>query len=195
MNNSFLKRIFAFLIDIFILNVIVSIFTIFIPIENVNKLNEQLMESTSSYTSGKIDDSTYLSLVYDTQYDLEKETIPISIISLVISLLYFVVLPYYNNGKTLGKKLNNIKIVKTDGSSLEMNDLVIRSFINNSIFVSLVELVLIFIIKDPKIMVTTSIIFTYLQTFILFISLMMIIFTKKKQGIHGIISKTEVVEG
>ncbi len=196
MNSSFIKRIFAFLIDIFIVNIVVSIFTMFIPIsENVAKLNEQLMNTTSQYTSGEIDDSTYLSLVYDTQYDLEKESIPINIISVVVLLLYFVVLPYYNNGKTVGKKLNNIKVVKADGSKLEMNDLVIRSLINNSIFISLLKLVLIFIIENHKIMVITSIVLTYIQSFILLISLIMIIFTKKKQGLHGIISKTEVVEG
>lgn len=196
MKSSFIKRIFAFLIDIFIINIVVGIFSVFIPVSNnAEKLNNEAIEVTLQYSSGEIDDSTYLSLMYDIQYDLQKENIPFSLISVVVSLLYFVVLPFYNNGKTLGKQFNNIRIIKTDGSDLEMNDLVIRAFINNSIFISLIELVLIFVIKEPKIMVTISIIFTYLQSIILLISFVMIIFTKKKQGIHGIISKTEVVEG
>lgn len=196
MNNGFIKRIFAFLIDIFIVNIIVGMIVAFIPTnDNVQKLNEEVLNITEQYTSGEIDDSTYLSLVYDTEYDLKKETIPNSLISLVVCLLYFVVLPFYNKGKTVGKMLNNIRVVKSNGSTLEMNDLVIRAFINNGIFISLLELVLLLCLKNHKIMVTISIILTYMQMFILLISTIMIIFTKKKQGLHGIISKTEVVEG
>lgn len=196
MNNGFIKRIFAFLIDIFIVNIIVGMIVAFIPTnDNVQKLNEEVLNITEQYTSGEIDDSTYLSLVYDTEYDLKKETIPNSLISLVVCLLYFVVLPFYNKGKTVGKMLNNIRVVKSNGSTLEMNDLVIRAFINNGIFISLLELVLLLCLKNHKIMVTISIMLTYMQMFILLISTIMIIFTKKKQGLHGIISKTEVVEG
>lgn len=196
MNSGFIKRIFAFLIDIFIVNMIVSMIVVFIPnSDNVGKLNEQVLNVTEQYTSGKIDDSTYLSLVYDLEYHLKKETIPNSLISLVICLLYFVVLPFYNKGKTVGKMLNNIRVIKSNDHTLEMNDLVIRAFINNGIFISLLELVLLLCLKDHKIMVIISMILTYLQMFILLTSTIMIIFTKKKQGIHGIISKTEVVEG
>ena len=195
MKASFFKRVFAFIIDILILNSLVSLVTVFVPVDdNVTNLNNEIVSANEAYLAGEIDSNTYLDLIYSAEYDLQKETIPISIISLVVSLLYFVVLPFYYRGMTLGKKLMKIKIVKSDGSKIEMNDLVVRSFINNTIFISLVELVLIFVIKTPKIMVTISVVLTYLQLIVLFISFIMILFTNKKQGIHGIISKTDVVE-
>ena len=195
MKVSFLKRILAYIIDLFIINILVSIFGLVIPVsDNMSKLNEELANLSEQYLNQEIDDSTYLSLAYDIEYDLQKESIPISLISVVISILYFVVLPFYNKGQTIGKKLNRIKIVKCDDGKLEMNDLIVRAFINNTILFSLIELVMIIFVKNSDIVMTVSVILTYIQLLILFISLIMIIFTKKKMGIHGIISKTEVEE-
>ena len=196
MNPSFIKRICAFIIDIMIVNILVSVIGVFIPVsDNISNLNTELVTANEQYLNKEIDDSTYLSVVYNVEYDLEKETIPISIISAVISLLYFVVLPFYKKGQTLGKRMFNLKIVKSNNGVLEMNDLVIRAFINNGIFISLAKLLLIFVIKEPKIMVISGVILSYIQFAVWVVSLIMIIFTNKKQGIHGIISKTEVVEG
>lgn len=196
MNPSFMKRICAFIIDIMIVNILVSVIGVFIPVsDNISNLNTELVTANEQYLDKEIDDSTYLSVMYNVEYDLEKETIPISIISAVISLLYFVVLPFYKKGQTLGKRMFNLKIVKSNNGVLEMNDLVIRAFINNGIFISLAKLLLIFVIKEPKIMVISGVILSYIQFAVWIVSLIMIIFTNKKQGIHGIISKTEVVEG
>ena len=196
MKSITVRRIFSYFTDIIIINLLVSIFTMFIPVsDNYEKLNNELLSINNQYFAKEIDESAYLTLVYDTEYDLKKETIPISIISVVVSLLYFVVLPFYNNGKTVGKMLNHIKIVKSNNTDITMNDYVLRSFINNSIFISLIELLLIFTINSSKIMVVTSVVLTYINLIVLFISLIMIIFSKKKVGIHDIICKTEVVEG
>ncbi len=196
MNPSFMKRICAFIIDIMIVNILVSVIGVFIPVsDNISNLNTELVTANEQYLNKEIDEFTYLSVVYNVEYDLEKETIPISIISAVVSLLYFVVLPFYKKGQTLGKRMFNLKIVKSNNGVLEMNDLVIRAFINNGIFISLAKLLLIFVIKEPKIMVISGVILSYIQFAVWIVSLIMIIFTNKKQGIHGIISKTEVVEG
>lgn len=196
MNPSFMKRICAFIIDIMIVNILVSVIGVFIPVsDNISNLNTELVTANEQYLNKEIDESTYLSVVYNVEYDLEKETIPISIISAVVSLLYFVVLPFYKKGQTLGKRMFNLKIVKSNNGVLEMNDLVIRASINNGIFISLAKLLLIFVIKEPKIMVISGVILSYIQFAVWIVSLIMIIFTNKKQGIHGIISKTEVVEG
>ena len=196
MNPSFMKRICAFIIDIMIVNILVSVIGVFIPVsDNISNLNTELVTANEQYLNKEIDESTYLSVVYNVEYDLEKETIPISIISAVVSLLYFVVLPFYKKGQTLGKRMFNLKIVKSNNGVLEMNDLVIRAFINNGSFISLAKLLLICVIKEPKRMVISGVILAYIQFAVWIVSLIMIIFTNKKQGIHGIISKTEVVEG
>lgn len=196
MNNIVLRRIFAYVIDILIINLIVSVVGAIVPVsDNYEKLNNELISINEQYLNSEIDDNTYLSLVYNTEYDLKKESIPISIISVVISLLYFVVLPFYNNGKTVGKMLNHIKVVKSDGTDMIMNDYVVRALINNSIFISLAELLLIFVLNSSKILVITSVVLTYINLLVLFISLILIIFSKKRCGIHDIICKSEVVEG
>ena len=196
MKNIVLRRIFAFIIDVIIVSSLVSIISMVIPLsDNYEKLNNELLNVSNQYIKEDIDSKAYLSMVYNIEYDLKKETIPISIISIVVSLLYFAVLPFYNNGKTIGKMLNHIKIKSSDENELSMNSYVFRSLIINGIFISLCDLLLIFVIKSPKILVISSVVLSYMNLIIIFISLVMIIFTKKKQGIHGIISKTEVVEG
>ena len=196
MKSLALRRIIAYITDFLIINLVISVFGSIIPISNnYETLNNQIIEINEQYLSKKIDDKTYVTLLCDLEHDLKKETIPLSIIKTVAYLLYFVVLPFYNSGKTLGKKINKIKIIKSNNEPMTMNDYVIRAFINNSIFLSLVDLLLIFVINSSKIVVITSVALTYINLIILFISLIMIIFSKKKRGIHDIICKTEVVEG
>ena len=57
----------------------------------------------------------------------------INIINCVIIILYFVVLPLYKNGQTLGKKIFKIKIVREDKEDLTANELIIRNIVVNGL--------------------------------------------------------------
>ena len=189
----FSQRVLAFLIDFFILGLISSFIIMFVPVsETASKLYEEQNKILMSYSEGTVSMEEYVNQLIDLEYDISKQTVIVSIVTIVISILYYVVYPCYNNGQTLGKKLMKIKIKKTDDTDLSMNDLLIRGMINNSILVNIISIILVlFLSKD--LYLSTSSLLNVIQYLVLIISLIMIAFTKNAQGLHDKVCKTEVV--
>lgn len=189
----FSQRVLAFLIDLFILSIITSLITMFIPInDTATKLYEEQNRVLEGYVEGTVPMEEYVNQMIDLGYDISKQTVIISIVSIVISLLYYVVYPCYNNGQTFGKKLMKIKIKKTNDKELSMNDLLIRSMINNSVLVSIINVILVLFLSKDLYLSTSSLV-SFIQYLVLIISLIMIAFTKNAQGLHDKVVHTEVV--
>ena len=189
----FSQRVLAFLIDLVLLSMITSLITMFIPMnDTATKLYEEQNRVLEDYVAGNVPMEEYVNQLIDLGYDISKQTVIISIVGVVISLLYYVVYPCYNNGQTFGKKLMKIKIKKTNDKELSMNDLLIRSMINNSILVNIITIALVlFLSKD--LYLSMSSLLSSVQSLVLIISLIMIAFTKNAQGLHDKVVHTEVV--
>ena len=189
----FSQRVLAFLIDLFILSIITSLITMFIPInDTATKLYEEQNRVLEGYVEGTVPMEEYVNQMIDLGYDISKQTVIISIVSIVISLLYYVVYPCYNNGQTFGKKLMKIKIKKTNDKELSMNDLLIRSMINNSVLVSIINVILVLFLSKDLYLSTSSLV-SFIQYLVLIISLIMIAFTKNAQELHDKVVHTEDV--
>lgn len=189
----FSQRVLAFLIDLVLLSMITSLITMFIPInDTATKLYEEQNRVLEGYVEGTVPMEEYVNQMIDLGYDISKQTVIISIVSIVISLLYYVVYPCYNNGQTFGKKLMKIKIKKTNDKELSMNDLLIRSMINNSVLVSIINVILVLFLSKDLYLSTSSLV-GVIQYIVLIISLIMIAFTKNAQGLHDKVVHTEVV--
>ena len=189
----FSQRVLAFLIDLVLLSMITSLITMFIPMnDTATKLYEEQNRVLEGYVEGTVPMEEYVNQMIDLGYDISKQTVIISIVSIVISLLYYVVYPCYNNGQTFGKKLMKIKIKKTNDKELTMNDLLIRSMINNSILVNIINVALVLFLGKNLYLSTSSFV-SIIQYLVLTISLIMIAFTKNAQGLHDKVCKTEVV--
>ena len=189
----FSQRILAFLIDLVLLSMITSLITMFIPMnDTATKLYEEQNRVLEGYVEGTVPMEEYVNQMIDLGYDISKQTVIISIVSIVISLLYYVVYPCYNNGQTFGKKLMKIKIKKTNDKELSMNDLLIRSMINNSVLVSIINVILVLFLSKDLYLSTSSLV-GVIQYIVLIISLIMIAFTKNAQGLHDKVVHTEVV--
>ena len=190
----FSQRVLAFLIDLVLLSIITSLITMFIPMnDTATKLYDEQNRVLEGYVEGTVSMEEYVNQMVDLGYDISKQTVIISIVGVVISLLYYVVYPCYNNGQTFGKKLMKIKIKKTNDKELSMNDLLIRSMINNSILVNIITIALVlFLSKD--LYLNMSSLLSVIQYLVLIISLIMIAFTKNAQGLHDKVVHTEVVQ-
>lgn len=189
----FSQRLLAFLIDLVLLSMITSIITMFIPVNDAaSKLYEEQDRVLDDYVNGTISMEDYVNQLVDLGYDISRQTVIISIVTVVISLLYYVVYPCYNKGQTFGKKLMKIRIKKANDKELSMNDLLIRSMINNSILVNIINIALVLFVTKDLYLGTSSLI-NGIQYIVLIISLIMIAFTKKAQGLHDKAAKTEVV--
>ena len=190
----FSQRVLAFLIDLVLLSMITSLITMFIPVnDTATKLYEEQNRVLEGYVEGTVSMEEYVNQMIDISYDISRQTVIISIVAIVISLLYYVVYPCYNNGQTFGKKLMKIKLVKTNDKELTMNDLLIRSMINNSILVNIINVALVLFLGKNLYLSTSSFV-SIIQYLVLTISLIMIAFTKNAQGLHDKAVHTEVVQ-
>ena len=190
----FSQRILAFLIDLVLISVITSFITVFVPVnDTATKLYEEQNKVLEGYVEGTVSMEEYVNQMVDLSYDISKQTVIVSIVTIVISLLYYVVYPCYNNGQTLGKKLMKIKIKKIDESDLSMNDLLIRGMVNNSILVNIINVIFVLFLSK-NIFLSASSLVSVIQYLVLIISLIMIAFTRNARGLHDLAAKTEVVQ-
>ena len=191
MPAQFNKRFFAYIIDIFIVLVIANLITMFIPIsEKTQDYYKELQTTQKKMYDKEIDVKEYTDIVLEDNYNISKGTVLISLTSIIIYILYFVVYQVYNNGQTVGKKLMKIKVKSITDESLSINTMLFRALIIYGIAANIINLILILLLKKYlSISNTISII----QSLIVIISVFMILFSKQKIGIHDIITKTEVV--
>jgi len=194
MKVSVYRRIFAYLIDTMIIVFISTLLTMAIPMsESYKNASSELTQVMEKYTSGEMKEKEYLESVNDISYTLNKESIAESIVSVVISTIYFVVIAYYLNGQTPGKKLMKLRIVSTKkDKKLTMNNFLIRGLIVDSILLNIISIIIILTLKKSTYLSIYNVIsnifsFIYIATFV------MILFRQDGRGLHDLIAKTKVV--
>ena len=120
MKATFTQRLFAFIVDAIILGFISTLIISFIPINDASKrLYEQQEEVIKDYTDKKITMDKYVNEMLDINYDISRQTYILSIVSIALSLCYYVIYPCYNNGQTLGKKLFKIREITNKNLALK----------------------------------------------------------------------------
>ena len=194
MNKSnFGKRLVAYILDAIIVSLIFSVLTMFIKeSNNLINLNNQLHTISENFINKTITMKEYFNQYSSIEYLISKEMFLQNLFSLILMIGYFVILPYYYNGQTIGKKLMKIKIVKED-DKLTINDLALRSLLSNGIAMTFIELALIFLIKDTAYFITISIL-SFIQFLLVITSIFMILHRKDKKALHDIVCKTLVVD-
>lgn len=194
MNKSnFGKRLVAYILDAIIVSLIFSFLTMFIKeSNNLINLNNQLNTISENFINKTITMKEYFNQYSSIEYLVNKEMFLQNLFSLILMIGYFVILPYYYNGQTIGKKMMKIKIVKED-DKLTINDLALRSLLANGIAMTFIELALIFLIKDTAYFITISIL-SFIQFLLVITSIFMILYRKDKKALHDIVCKTLVVD-
>ena len=134
MKASFFKRMGAFVIDYFIVLVIVSLITMGFNTNKNNDLNNQMNQLISDYQNEKITIDEYKDETYKLNYELQKENITVNIVTITLYIGYFVVFATLNKGQTLGKKLLKIRVVNKNNDKPSIWNMLVRSlFIYNII--------------------------------------------------------------
>lgn len=191
---SFSKRLCAFLIDVMIVTLIYSSIMLLIPKNhNLLVLDSELTSLNEQYLKEELDMSIYWNRYATILIQMDRENVPRIIINLLLLLSYFVLLPYYWDGKTIGKKLMKLKIVKSDPKEkISMNDYLIRTLVVNGIASCLILLSMVYLLTELQYL-TATIICSFVQILLVIISSFMIIYRKDKKGVQDFISGTQVV--
>ncbi|NTW96421.1 MAG: RDD family protein [Erysipelotrichaceae bacterium] len=124
----------------------------------------------------------------------------VTICALIIYVLYFCVIPLRSNsrftpGMTIGRKLLNIKVVRTDNKPLTFEILFIRDFIGVLILQGVITSVNIYIMSITQ-MITQADVVPYFQSvyyIVVFASTLFFLFGRQKQTFHDLISHTRMI--
>ena len=193
MKVSFSKRLAAYILDIMIVTLVSSFITGLIPTnEKTNSLMENYYDLENGITEEKIDISDFYKEMNSINYELNREMVIQNIIIVTIYLLYFVVIPMYNNGQTVGKKVVRIRITSCS-LDLNMNNMLIRSLILYGIARDIISIILILLLSKDK-FINANIILNVVQVLINIVILFMIVFKNDGRGFHDILGKTKVIE-
>lgn len=193
MNANFVKRLGAYIIDVIILGMVIGVIVNFIPIKNNNDvLSEQLNKISDSALEEGADVKSLFHQYGDISYKIEYNNFYKTIINFGGIIIYFVIFQVYNKGQTLGKKILKIKVVKENGKDVEINDILLRSLLINSLAYSMISMSLMFIIKDYTYFIVSGIL-SLIQFVLLIITIFMVLYRKDKRGLHDLIGKTKVI--
>ena len=190
----FVQRFIAFLLDIFILSSIASLISYpFLDAKSIDKLNKNSSEVIEKYTTGEIDMDTYVDEVKGISYQLSQKQGVVSLVTLFLAVLYFIVYQYYNNGQTIGKKLMKIKVVSSTDKEITMNSFIFRSLIVNSTLVDMISLAIVIFGNETAYFYGVAICGIIKYTLLLICGFM-VMWSKSGLGLHDRIAHTTVVK-
>lgn len=194
--NYVLKRIEAYLIDIILVSIVAGLITS-IPFinpykEKYNEYSTKLNEITTNYSEGKIKKAEYKVQYIETSYKLEQYGVTYSVTNMILLIAYFIFFQYYNKGQTIGKKMFKLKTVNKGQEKVSLKNITIRSILINSIYVYILNIILVMFLNKNSYYNTSSVI-TTISNIVVYTSLLLILFSQDKRGLHDIIAGTEVI--
>lgn len=192
MNASFFDRLGAYVLDALLIFAISSVISVFIPNKG-SDIEKEMTVLLEEYTNGEMDAQVYLDKYSNLTYQYQKENWVLSLVSVSLSLIYYVVFAWYNKGQTIAKKLMNIKVVDNKtGNKPSFIQMFLRNMIIYSLLSGIVMLVLLFV--SSKIFVYTYIGFAIIELLFVILTVMFVLYRKDKRGLHDMMSGTKVIK-
>lgn len=183
--NIVLKRFLSYLLDMFIIFIILFLIKQLLPVNNyeieLNNLNELYIEK-------KIDSGLYLNQFISITHNIDKQNFGINLFGAFLIIINFIIIPYLTKGQTIGQKLFKLKIKK---KNLEIEDLVGRAVIINGLGYLLFMFIILFIATNKIYFILINLL-GFLQILVVIINAFMVLYYKK--GIADKITKTRIEE-
>lgn len=208
MNKYVYRRISAFLIDIFLVTFISTIFSSISYVNpfigNYKVAYDEYREIYKSESESVLTNPTIKNVVdYSNKmskqiYKIDYSMLFNNIYYLVFSFLYFVLFAYFTNGQTLGKKLFKLKVVRQDGEKVKLSNLMLRTLLSgSSIFMGVniivvIQLLLLMISQNQ--VYFYAILFSSMISYVIEIIGLVLLFSKEHRSLDDIIGSTKVID-
>lgn len=190
MKSNFFKRVLAFIVDYLVLSLVLSIVTL--GFNTNSDLTTKVNNLVNDYANSKITLEEYNNEVMTLNYQMQKNNLPVNIISVVLTIGYFIIFNYLNKGQTLGKKLVKLKVVQKDKEPSIMA-IILRGVFIYGIISGLYNVIFVNFLDAKAFGYGTSII-SYIESLFIIVSFFMVLYRKDKRGLHDMMAGTRVEE-
>lgn len=187
------KRFIAYIIDILIVTLLSGILTIlFTDSTQYNKDTENLLNVTEKLAQKEITTEEYYKQYDEINYSLTKDSVNVTIITVVVTIIYFDIMSYFCHGITLGKYIMKLKIVSANGKELTILNYLLRSTIINSLISNILTTILVlYLSKETFISVYPKISNAF--TLLLIVTFIFMMYRDDGRGLHDIIGNTKII--
>lgn len=182
------KRVVAYLIDMVLLLIIFSIISCFFQSE----IDNQIKINNANYVNGIINFDTFFDNASKLYMENDKQKIMFYIINIIYIIGYFIILPLFNNGSTLGKKISGIKVEASYNQTLTFKSLFIRNLVINGLLYLVIVVLTLYIFPPKTYFILISVV-SFIQITLVIISIFMVLYRQDKRGIHDLLANTKVV--
>ncbi len=208
MNRYTYRRISAFLIDMFL---VVLVATLFSGIKYMNPLMDNYEEAYSEYStlykessSDLLKSTSFNEITKFSKkmgkaiYKLDLATSLTNVYYLIFYFLYFVVFAYFTDGQTIGKKMFKLRVVGNDGKKVKFSSLFLRGLVNGSTLFMGVNIMII--MELLCLLLPQNEIYIYATagigviSYIIEITALVLLFTKSHRSLDDYVGKTKVVD-
>ena len=192
-NSIVVRRIVAYLIDIFIVGLIVNIILINSNDKALDDLNKEINNIMEDYASEKISTEEYIDNYVDIIYDINKVSVDRNIVYFIVIVGYYLVFQYLNKGASIGKRLMNLRIVSKDKKDINIIQLFVRVALINEMLPLGMSIILVSVCSGMRFMIGYMII-SIVKNIFMMMDLIVLIARKDNRAIHDMISYSMVIE-
>lgn len=192
MHKIYKNRILSYIADLLIISIVIWLIGILFRSNDINNIYQNINNTNEEFINKQINFQSYINNYGNLNYELDKLLFIHNIINLILMLIYFSVLPFFNKGKTIGLQLFNLKIERKDYQKITILNLIIRSLVVNGTLYFFISLILVNILKGSNYFIVLSI-FGLIQIILVLINIFMVKYNYEQTGLHDILSKTQIV--
>ena len=193
MKPTFFERLIAYMLDIFLVGLIASIICYNLPV-NTTKYAEKLTDINEKYLSNEITEETYIQEYSNILYENQKINIISLSVTTVLTIGYFVVFQYMNNGQTLGKKLLHLRVVDANTQKpISIPRGLIRSAFILNIFSGTLNIIFIYTLSKNIYFISYGAVYLIEWLFIV-VTVFFVIYRKDGRGLHDIMTNSLVIK-
>lgn len=185
------SRFGAFVIDAIIVLFVSGLIVGFLPTtKKYEAAAEKQSELIDKILSTEVELDKAYDEIYEIRYELDKESIHITLVTIIIYLAYYGTFAYYKNGQTLGKKLMRIKVEAENDSNMTF---ILRTAFIHGGFTALISVVGVLFL-DKSAYAGLYAICSLVNFAILLISAIFCMVREDGKGLHDLLFKTSVIK-
>lgn len=193
MKATFYERLASYIIDFLIVSSLLSIICYKLP-DNSSTYIEEINTIYESYTNNEITPTDFADKYLDIVYNEEKKDILTPTISVILTIGYFIVFQYLNNGQTLGKKILKIQVVdKNTNKPPSILKGTIRTIFILNIASNIITIILRTCANKNTYLITSTILSIFNWIFLV-ITIVLMISKSSCRGLHDLMANTIVIK-